>query len=211
MIRTQRGALVVGLGILGLVLWFWWLSDPGASDQGAVSASLPLAMLADPEGRPMDGCDDVVFVKHDVTVSGSSRTDRLTAALDTLFRIESDSVGGARHVLARTNSTLTFAGARVEDDTARVALRGHLTGLRGVCDNPRARIQIQWTARRVAGVDTVEIFRDGRPTSLQPTGRGTGRLRLPKPPNLQPSALFQAPGASYVGQRRHLICSGRTS
>lgn len=196
--RTLLVGLVLGIGGLGVVLWFTWLSDPGPSGRREASVALPLAMLADPDGRPMDGCDDVVFVTHDVPVSNSARPERLTAALDTLFRIDRDSVGGARHFLARTNHTLTFDRATLTDDTARVFLRGRLTGLRGVCDHPRARIQIQWTARRVAEVDTVEIFRDGRPTRLQPTGRGAGLLKSPKPPNLQREAFIHTSGAPYV-------------
>ncbi|MFP4229187.1 MAG: hypothetical protein ACLFTE_10215 [Salinivenus sp.] len=202
MSQNQLVGLVLGAGVLGLILWLGWPFDGASSRESSAPVALPLAMLADPKGQPVDGCDDVVFVPHDVPVPGSTRTDRLTAALDTLFRIDRDSVGGARHFLPRTNPTLTFDRATIEGDTARVFLNGQLTGLRGVCDNPRARIQIQWTARRVTEVDTVEIFRNGRPTRLQPTGRGTGHLQLPKPLNLQPAALFPAPGASYVAQRR---------
>lgn len=131
--------------------------------------TVPLAFLQDPHGAPERGCDEVVFVDMPVRSSES----RLSSAMDTLFALDRDSVNGARHFLARTNETLHFDRATVADDTARVYLTGRLTGLRGVCDNPRARIQIEETARRVAGVRHVVLYRNGDRTNLQPDGRGS--------------------------------------
>lgn len=144
-------------------LEFWQMPRPVPGD-----TTVPLAMLADPGDTPDRGCDDVVSVPHDVP-----RTlDVLTTALDTLFAIDRDSVGGARHFLNQTNETLSFERAHVKRDTARVYLNGRLSGLRGVCDTPRARIQIEETVRSIASVDTVKFFLDGTPTALQPNGRG---------------------------------------
>ena len=130
--------------------------------------TVPLAFLHDPTGPPERGCDDVVFVDVPVESSGS----RVSSALNTLFALDRDSVGGARHFLARTNETLHFDRATVAADTVHVYLTGRLTGLRGVCDPPRARIQIEETARRVAGVRHVVLYRNGDRTNLQPDGRG---------------------------------------
>jgi hypothetical protein len=146
-------------------LQFWKMPQAVPAD-----TTVALAMLADPEAAPDRGCDDVIFVPYEVP-----RTlDVLTTTLDTLFAIDQDSVGEARHFLGRTNETLSFERATVIHDTARIHLRGRLTGLRGVCDNPRARIQIEETVQRTASVDTVELFLDGTPTDLQPDGRGDG-------------------------------------
>lgn len=135
------------------------------------TTSVPMAMLRDPEGTPEEGCDDVVFVRRPV-----ARTSNvLKTALDTLFSIDRDSVAGARHFLGRTNETLHVERAVVRSDTAHVFLRGKLTGLRGVCDHPRARIQIEETARRVAGVSHVNLYLNGERTTLQPSGRGSVR------------------------------------
>lgn len=144
---------------------------------------VPLAMLSDP-GRPSRngpsqndrsenrsperGCDEVGFVRHRLPLSA----DPLAAALDTLFSIDRDSVGDHRHFLARTNETLSVRHVSRHDSVARVRLEGHLSGLRGTCDHPRARIQIEETARRVAAVDSVALYLNGNPTDLQPDGRG---------------------------------------
>jgi hypothetical protein len=132
-------------------------------------------MLRSPPNAPERGCDDVVFV--DVPVARSPSL--LTTALDTLFALDRDSVGGARHFLARTNETLRLDRAMVVDDTARVFLEGRLSGLRGVCDHPRARIQIEETVRRISGVEGVALFLNGQRTTLQPDGRGEGPPRAP--------------------------------
>lgn len=126
-----------------------------------------LAMLSDPGDSPERGCDDVVFVPHALPRTAAP----LSAALDTLFAIEGDSVGGYRHFLSETNETLSLSHVSIDGTIARVYLEGHLSGLRGVCDNPRAKIQIEETVRRNAGVDSVAIYLDGERTELQPSGR----------------------------------------
>ena len=134
----------------------------------ADTTQVPLAFLNDPDGTPDRGCDDVVFVPHRLPRT----TTPLSVALDTLFAIKRDSVGPARHFLSQTNETLSLDRVYVGEDTARVHLEGRLSGLRGACDHPRARIQIEATARRVTGADTVVLYRNGTRTALQPGLRG---------------------------------------
>lgn len=136
--------------------------------------NVPLAMLSGPDGASREGtvksrsspnspfsgedlkrgCDEVIFAYRQIP---------LTA----------DSVGGHRHFLARTNETLSLRGAFREGSTLEVRLEGRLSGLRGMCDHPRARIQIVETARRVGAVDSVALYLNGTPTDLQPGGRGS--------------------------------------
>lgn len=150
--------------------------------------NVPLAMLSDPEGASREGtvkggsspnspfsdedlkrgCDEVVFAYRQIPLTA----DPLSATLDTLFSIDRDSVGGHRHFLARTNETLSLRGVFREGSTLEVRLEGRLSGLRGMCDHPRARIQIVETARRVGAVDSVALYLNGTPTDLQPGGRG---------------------------------------
>lgn len=144
-------------------LHFW--RDPSSTSS---ANTVPLAMLTTPNGEPERGCDDILYVEHSVSPTASP----VTAALDTLFAIERDSVGGARHFLGQTNSTLSFDKLVVSTDSAHVYLTGRLSGLRGVCDHPRARIQIEETVKRIADVSTVQIILNGTPTDLQPDGRG---------------------------------------
>lgn len=132
------------------------------------TTTVPLAFLTAPDDTPDRGCDNVMFIPHRVPRTATP----LTVALDTLFAIERDSVGPARHFLARTNETLSLDHVHVDGDTAHVYLEGRLSGLRGVCDNPRAKIQIEETARRVSGAESVVLYRNGTRTTLQPDGRG---------------------------------------
>lgn len=128
---------------------------------------VPLAMLSDPGDTPERGCDDVVFVSHMLPQT----TSPVSAALDTLFAINRDSVGGHRHFLSQTNETLSVSRVSIDGPIARIYLDGRLSGLRGVCDNPRAKIQIEETVRRIAGVDSVALYLNGERTNLQPSGR----------------------------------------
>ncbi len=175
MTRRRVWGTLVFVGLLACTFWLTRPTSPSpqsgpstCADTTTPTTRVSLALLRDPQGPPDRGCDDIVFVD----VPACSTTSRLSAALKTLFALDRDSVGGARHFMSRTNETLTFDHATVAGDTAHVYLTGRLTGLRGVCDNPRARIQIEETARHVAGVDHVVLYRNNRRTNLQPDGRG---------------------------------------
>lgn len=113
---------------------------------------------------PVRGCDKVVMVERSVTPTQAP----LTAALEALFALNSERVSGLYHFISKTNDTLSFDRAVVDDGTAHVYLTGSLTGLAGVCDDPRARIQIEETALQFSTVDRVQIYLNGSPTDLQP-------------------------------------------
>ena len=114
------------------------------------------------------GCDRVVFVDRNV-----ARTEQpLSAALEELFAIEQFDVGGWQNFIAKTNETLSFDRATIDDGVASLYLRGKLSGLTGTCDDPRARIQIEETALQFPEVDSVAIYLNGQPTDLQPDARG---------------------------------------
>lgn len=112
------------------------------------------------------GCDRVVMVDESIEAT----TAPLTAALERLFAIDEETYQGWHHFIASTNDTLSFDRARVENSTAHIYLAGELTGLAGVCDNPRARIQIEETALQFQTVDDVQLYLNGSATDLQPSG-----------------------------------------
>lgn len=141
------------------------------------SLVVQVALLADPAGEgqneeasggPQRGCDRVVMVDRRVPRTGAP----LTAALTELFSLERTTVDGLRHFIGETNETLAFDRATVQNGTASIYLTGELSGLGGVCDNPRARIQIEETALQFPTVDSVALYLNDRPTDLQPDGRG---------------------------------------
>lgn len=165
------GPVAVFILVVGYVGWTRLAPSPVPGSSSPDSTRVPLAMLVDPEGTPDRGCDDVMFVDQRIPEGASP----LTAALETLFAIPRDSVDGARHFLSQTRETLHFDRAVIEADTVRIYLTGRLTGLRGVCDYPRARIQIEETARRITGHREIALYLNGSRTSLQPDGRGRPR------------------------------------
>lgn len=117
---------------------------------------------------PERGCDRVVMVDRTITPTAAP----LTAALRALFALETDTYGGWQHFLHKTNDTLSFDRARVADSVAHIYLNGSLTGLAGVCDNPRAAIQIEETALQFETVDTVQLYLNGEETDLIPSEQG---------------------------------------
>jgi hypothetical protein len=111
------------------------------------------------------GCDRVVMVTRDVPATNAP----LTAAIQSLFAEPSEQVGGNFNFIARTKSTLKFNRATVENGTASIYLTGNLSGLAGVCDDPRTQIQIEETALQFATVQKVDIYLNSEKTSLTPS------------------------------------------
>lgn len=111
------------------------------------------------------GCDLVVFASQPVTPT----TAPLTAAMNALFGIQNAEVDGYYNFIANTRDTLSFDQAVVENGVARIYLEGELSGLAGVCDNPRAQIQIEETALIFDTVSSVEIYLNGELADLTPS------------------------------------------
>lgn len=131
--------------------------------------TVSLAMLEvgdDGEGERF-GCDHLAFVEREVAPTASP----LSSAMQELFSIATTSVNGHYNFIANTNDTLTFQRATVVDGVASVYLTGELSGLVGVCDDPRARIQIEQTALQFEAVDEVQIYLNDERNNLQPNQR----------------------------------------
>lgn len=129
-----------------------------------------LALLDTPaEGEAPDaGCDAVAYERFQVP----GNTPPLDAALETLFALDTERVRGYRNFLSRTTDSLRLVRTERARGTARIHLAGRLSGLRGVCDDPRAAIQIRYTALQVDGIERVELYLEGEPTDLRPDARG---------------------------------------
>lgn len=153
------------------------LSFMAASVENGGAATVRLALLKRPADgtEPDAGCDALVY--ESFRAKGDTP---LAAALDKLFALDAERVRGRRHFLARTNDTLRLERAEREGGTARIYLAGELTGLRGVCDDPRAAIQIRHTALQVEGVERVELYLNGEATDLIPDARGGNGASLPR-------------------------------
>lgn len=179
---------VVGLAVIGAV----WLglkgrdavlipaTGPDASSAGNAvpggNATEPsimtvkVALLDYTASKPgvSRGCDRVVLVDRTVPASGAP----LTAALDELFSMTQTQVGDLDSFIPKTRGTLGFDHATVQDGIARIYLLGKLSGLAGVCDDPRAKAQIEETALQFPTVKSVELYLNGEKTVLQPNEKG---------------------------------------
>ncbi len=184
------GIVVVGLIAIGAIWWFARSDGPGGqsatttptttptstptttpSGGGATTtsatSSVRLAFL-DTRGATNGkerGCDKVVMVPWRVATT----TAPLTAAMRALFGISTTSIGSWYNFIDRTNETLKFDRATVVSGTANIYLTGSLSGLTGVCDDPRAQIQIEETALQFPTVQRVQIFLNNASTTLTPS------------------------------------------
>jgi hypothetical protein len=115
------------------------------------------------------GCDNLVMATRTVPAT----TSVLTTALNTLFaEPEGSQPSTAYNFIARTKSTLQFDHAMVANGTASIYLTGKLSGLAGVCDDPRAKIQIEETAKQFATVQNVVIYLNGKANGLDVSEKG---------------------------------------
>jgi hypothetical protein len=87
----------------------------------------------------------------------------LTAALQALFAISTTSVQGWFNYIPRTSATLAFQSATITNGTANIYLTGSLSGMAGICDDPRAEIQIEETALQFPTVQNVQLYLNNQP------------------------------------------------
>ena len=179
--------LIIGVFlVIGGAAWWWYLGSPALFSRDQTSAtSTPSTESGSTEGETSEvlvafldtagntngkarGCDKVVMVPYTI----EKTTAPLTIALYILFDIDAEDANGLFSFIARTNDTLKFDRATVVDGTANVYLTGELSGLAGVCDDPRAAIQIEETALQFPTVTRVQIYLNEEPTTLVPDGRG---------------------------------------
>lgn len=145
-------------------------TNNGSGTGNGTQTSVKIALLdtdGSSDGKPR-GCDKVVLIQRSVKPT----TQPLNAALKELFEENETRVDGYMNFMAKTNDTLKFDRATVSEGTARVYLTGRLSGLGGVCDDPRAQIQIEETALQFSTVNKVIIYLNGAETTLTPDLRG---------------------------------------
>ncbi|MFZ2887201.1 MAG: GerMN domain-containing protein [Minisyncoccia bacterium] len=113
------------------------------------------------------GCDAVNMVTRTVPKSPAV----LDAALKALFAEPTTPAqpDTAFNFIARTNSTLKYDHATITNGTANIYLLGSLSGLAGVCDDPRAAAQIEETALQFGAVTKVQLYLNGTATNLTPS------------------------------------------
>lgn len=142
-------------------------TTPAEPSPTATTTSVSIALLdtAGTSNGKSRGCDKVVMVARSIPAT----TTPLTAAMRELFGLSTTTVNGWFNYIDRTNETLKFSRATIVGGTANIYLTGNLSGLAGVCDDPRAAIQIEETALQFATVDRVVLFLNNATTTLTPS------------------------------------------
>ena len=143
----------------------------GGTTATATTTQIKLALLdttGSGTGKPR-GCDTITLVTRTIPAT----TTPLTAAMQALFAEKEGTQPSSQYnFIARTKSTLKFDHASVQSGTASIYLTGSLSGLAGVCDDPRAQAQIEETALQFPTVKNVQIYLNNILTPLTPSERG---------------------------------------
>ena len=145
-------------------------STPSTPSQGGTAkfSQVKIALLdttGNGKGKSR-GCDAVNMVTRAVPET----TAPLTAALAALFAEPAGTAGSSTYnFIANTKSTLKFDRVTITNGTANIYLTGSLSGLAGVCDDPRAQIQLEETALQFATVKNVQLYLNNTKTNLTPS------------------------------------------
>lgn len=142
-------------------------TTPEQPSPSATTTTVSIALLdtAGTSSGKSRACDKVVLMPRTIPAT----TSPLTAAMRELFSLSTTSVGGWFNYIDRTNETLAFSRATIVNGTANIYLTGSLSGMAGVCDDPRAAVQIEETALQFATVDRVVLFLNNATTTLMPS------------------------------------------
>jgi hypothetical protein len=104
-------------------------------------------------------------------------------------------------------SNLTYLGGELDGSTITIYLSGQFM-LGGVCDIPRAKAQLEYTAMAASAATSARVFVNGRPPGpprlpLQLPGSG-GRAAAQAPPPAPCNAAVQCAGWRFPGTRGHI-------
>jgi hypothetical protein len=120
------------------------------------------------QSGPQVGCNDsIVPVVIEIEPTGTP----LTAAINRLLSVKEQFYGQSGLYNALYQSNLILVSTTIVNREAIIYLTGELI-LGGICDDPRLRAQLEYTALQYDTVDSVTIFLNGQPLPTQINGRG---------------------------------------
>jgi hypothetical protein len=108
---------------------------------------------------PLIGCGDSLVA---TTTAPVRFTDQVRPSIEALLANKSRDVGLSGLVNVLYQSSLTYAGGELAGSTITIYLTGQFM-LGGVCDIPRAKAQLEYTAMAAAGATSARVFVNGRP------------------------------------------------
>ncbi|CAN7257949.1 hypothetical protein [Arthrobacter sp. LjRoot14] len=108
---------------------------------------------------PRIGCGDSLVA---TTTAPVRFTDQVGPSVGTLLANKSRDVGLSGLVNVLYQSNLSYVGGELDGSTITIYLTGQFM-LGGVCDIPRAKAQLEYTAMTAAGATSARVFVNGRP------------------------------------------------
>ncbi|WP_243400580.1 hypothetical protein [Arthrobacter sp. Bz4] len=107
---------------------------------------------------PLIGCGDSLIA---TTTAPVRFTDQVGPSMETLLANKSRDVGMSGLVNVLYQSSLTYVGGELNGNTITIWLTGQFM-LGGVCDIPRAKAQLEYTAMAAAGATSARVFVNNR-------------------------------------------------
>ena len=108
---------------------------------------------------PAIGCGDSLVA---TTTAPVRFTDQVGPSIGTLLANKSRDIGQSGLINVLYQSSLTYLGGELNGSTITIWLSGQFM-LGGVCDVPRAKAQLEYTAKAASGATSAQVFVNGRP------------------------------------------------
>lgn len=108
---------------------------------------------------PAIGCGDSLVA---TTTAPVRFTDQVGPSINTLLANKSRDIGLSGLINVLYQSSLTYLGGELNGSTITIWLSGQFM-LGGVCDIPRAKAQLEYTAMTASGATSAQVFVNGRP------------------------------------------------
>ncbi|MGN8129720.1 GerMN domain-containing protein [Paenarthrobacter sp. 22069] len=108
---------------------------------------------------PAIGCGDSLVA---TTTAPVTFTDQVGPSIGALLANKSRDVGQSGLINVLYQSSLTYLGGELNGSTITISLSGQFM-LGGVCDIPRAKAQLEYTAMAASGATSAQVYVNGRP------------------------------------------------
>ncbi|ACL39119.1 conserved hypothetical protein [Pseudarthrobacter chlorophenolicus A6] len=108
---------------------------------------------------PLIGCGDSLVA---TTTGPVTFTDQVRPSVEALLANKSRDLGLSGLVNALYQSNLTYVAGELTGSTITIWLTGQFM-LGGVCDIPRVKAQLEYTAMAASGATSAQVFVNGRP------------------------------------------------
>ena len=108
---------------------------------------------------PRIGCGDSLVA---TTTAPVRFTDQVGPSVGTLLANKNRDIGMSGLINVLYQSSLTYVAGELDGSTITIWLTGQFM-LGGVCDIPRAKAQLEYTAMAASGATSAQVFVNGRP------------------------------------------------